>query len=179
MMKINKNAKISLVGNVESFIFPANKIKSYNDYLLLGGSPAFPTYRSIIAQSISIQYEKKDNLVVDAGMQRTIDLWIGDVTGKWTHCGVGSGTTGAASGDTDLETAIGREAITDDYRSGLEAHFDTFFSTSAQNGTWEETGIFSASSGGTMLCRKTFASTFTKSTSNTALIAWTVTLAAI
>lgn len=179
MITIKKKAKVSMMGNVEAFIFPADRIRNYNDYLLLGGSPAFPTYRSIVAHSIAIQYERKDNLVVDAGMQRTIDLWIGDVSGAFTHCGVGSGTTAPVAGNTDLETPIGREAITDSYRSGLGAHFDTFFSTSAQNGTWEETGIFSASSGGTMLCRKKFDSTFTKSTANTALIAWTITIAAV
>lgn len=68
--------------------------------------------------------------------------------------------------------------ITNRYRSGSVAYFDTFFSTTSNNGTWAETGIANASTGSDLLCRRKFSATFTKTSANTAVVAWTVTLSA-
>lgn len=98
----------------------------------------------------------------------------------FTHCRVGSGTNTPAAGDTDMQTIIGSGlTVTSKYRSSLSANYDTFFSTTDNNGSWNETGLATASTGGTLLCRRKFSSTFTKSTSNTAVVAWAITLAAV
>ena len=119
------------------------------------------------------------NLVVDAGIAHIINLMTAASTSAWTHCATGSGTNVPAAGDIALQTELVRNTINDRYRVGLNAHFDTFFAKADGAGSWEETGLFTASSGGQMLCRKAFSATFTKSTSNAAIIAWTITFAAV
>ena len=123
--------------------------------------------------------DEGNNLVVDIGLQQIALLMVGSNTNSFTHCGVGSGTNTPTAGDLDLQTAIGRNTINDRYRVGLVANFDTFFGKNDQNGTWEETCLATAASGNNILCRRKFTSTFTKSTSNSSIVAWTITLAAV
>lgn len=124
--------------------------------------------------------DRGDNLVVDVGMAQIVDLMIATNTSSFTHCVVGSGTNTPAAGDTNMQTIISTGvAVTNRYRSGAIAYFDTFFSTTANNGSWEETGISTTSAGTVLLCRRKFASTFTKATTNTAVVAWTITLASV
>ena len=123
--------------------------------------------------------DKGDNLVVDAGLAQIVDLMIGTDTSSFTHCRVGSGTNTPAAGNTDMQTIIGSGVtVTNRYRSGSVAYFDTFFSTTSNNGSWEETGIANASTGSDLLCRRKFSSTFIKASTNTALVAWSITLSA-
>lgn len=98
----------------------------------------------------------------------------------FTHCRVGSGTNTPAAGDTDMQTIIGSGlTVTARYRSSLSAYYDTYFSTTDNNGTWNETGLATAATGGILLCRRKFSSAFVKASTNTALISWSVTLAAV
>ncbi len=156
-----------LKGNVELYEFPADM--TYDKYLKLKETGDHKRYIK----------DKGDNLVVDAGLAQIVDLMIGTDTSSFTHCRVGSGTNTPAAGNTDMQTIIGvGVTVTNRYRSGAVAYFDTFFSTSANNGSWEETGIANASTGSDLLCRRKFSSTFTKTSSNTALVAWSITLSA-
>ena len=157
-----------LIPNVKLFVFPRNF--TFQDYLLL----------KKYGEEQKFLKDEGHNLVVDVGMQQIIDLMIDVSDSGFTHCRVGSGTNTPAAADTDMQTIIGSGlAVTTRYRSSLSANYDTFFSTSDNNGSWNETGLATASTGGTLLCRRKFNSTFTKSTSNTALIAWSITLAAV
>ena len=165
---MNPEAKFSLKGNVELYEFPANF--TYQDYLALKKYDSHKQYLK----------DKGDNLVVDAGLAQIVDLMIGTDTSSFTHCRVGSGTNTPAAGNTDMQTIIGVGiSVTNRYRSGAVAYYDTFFSTSANNGSWEETGIANASTGSDLLCRRKFSSTFVKAATNTALVAWSITLAAV
>lgn len=158
-------SKFHITGNVSVYKLPADY--TFEDYKKLENKDAFLV-------------DKGKNLVVDAGMFQVISLMIGNNTNSFTYCGVGSGTGTPTSADTDMETAIGsRVAIRDRFRSGLEAHYETFFGKNDNNGSWEESGLFDASTGGNMLCRRKFTSTITKSSSNGYVIAWTITLAAV
>ncbi|MDG6918986.1 MAG: hypothetical protein JRN62_06070 [Nitrososphaerota archaeon] len=56
------------------------------------------------------------------------------------------------------------------------AVWDTFFGTTACNGTWNESGLFTALTGGTMGSHALFSSSFSKSSSNTAVVEWKWTL---
>lgn len=164
---MDSKTKFALKGNVELYEFPS-------DY----------TYEKIQKlrpnEKCYFLIDKGDNLVVDAGLAQIIDLMIATDTSSFTHCRVGSGTNTPAAGDTDMQTIISTGlTITNRYKSGLVAYFDTFFSTTANNGTWAETGIANASTGSDLLCRRKFSSTFTKATTNTALVAWSITLAAV
>jgi len=160
-------AKFKLIGNVSLYSFPAHF--TYEDVLALRRAGDLDKYL----------IERDDNLVVDAGLQQVLEYLIGNSPTAPTHNSVGSGTNNPAAGDTNLQTSIARLTITNKYRVSLTAYYDTFWSTADGAGTWAETGIHNASSGGTMLCRKKFSSTFTKSSGNTALVAWSITAAAV
>lgn len=165
---MDSKAKFSMKGNVELYEFPSDM--TYDDYLELKKTNKHIKYLK----------DKGDNLVVDAGLAQIVDLMIATDTSSFTHCRVGSGTATPAAANTDMQTIIGVGVIvTNRYKSGSVAYFDTFFSTTANNGSWEETGIANASTGGDLLCRRKFSSTFTKATTNTALISWTITLASV
>lgn len=164
---MNPDAKFSLKGNVKLYEFPPDYTFDYIKTLTEEQKECFLKDRG-------------DNLVVDVGMAQIVDLMIATNTDSFNYCVVGSGTNTPAAGDTNMQTIIGTGvAVTNRYRSGAVGYFDTFFSTSANNGSWEETGISTTSAGTVLLCRRKFSSTFTKTSSNTALIAWTITLAAV
>ncbi len=164
---MNPQAKFALKGNVELYELPSHY--TYQDYLALKKNN----------EHIKFLKDKGDNLVVDAGLAQIVDLMIGTDTSSFTHCRVGSGTNTPAAGNTDMQTIIGSGVtVTNRYRSGSVAYYDTFFPTSSNNGSWEETGIANASTGSDLLCRRKFSSTFTKTSSNTALVAWSITLSA-
>ena len=188
MIVIPANNKIKFRGVVETFLFPANKIKTYHDYLMLGGSRAFPTFRDIEAKKIAIKHEKDTNLVVNLGLGFIRDFLLQEgpaaaPVGPNTNS-VGSGTNAPDAADTGLQTQIARLAITEWYPSGLAAKLDTFWSSADGNGagsaSWNETGIHNhISNASTLFCRKKFLSTFTKDNTKTALIAWTLTPVAV
>lgn len=69
-----------------------------------------------------------------------------------SHLAVGTGTTQPASGNTSLNNEVFRVATTDDSDNGTTLFTSTFLDTSEANGnTLEEVGLFTASSGGTLL----------------------------
>ena len=132
---MNPNAKFALKGNVKLYEFPSDYTFERIQKLSKNEKECFLV-------------DQGDNLVVDAGLSQIIDLMIATDTSSFTHCRVGSGTNTPAAGDTDMQTIIGSGVtVTNRYKSGLVAYFDTFFSTSANNGSWEETGIANASTG--------------------------------
>jgi hypothetical protein len=76
------------------------------------------------------------------------------------YIGVGDGTTAFDKTQTDLTgTNKFRKGMVTGFpnQSGVNSNqvvFKSSFSTSDANFTWQEYGIFNASTGGTMLCRK-------------------------
>jgi len=73
------------------------------------------------------------------------------------HIGVGDGTTAFSSSQTDLQGANKyRKGMDSGYptRSGSSMLFQSTFGASEANFTWNEWGVFNASSGGTMMNRK-------------------------
>src|SRR3990167_4216920 len=114
---MDSRAKFALKGNVELYEFPSNF--NYNDYLALKKHGEHTKYLK----------DRGDNLVVDAGLAQIVDLMVGTDTSSFTHCRVGSGTNTPAAGDTDMQTIIDTGiTVTNRYKSGLVAYFDTFFS---------------------------------------------------
>jgi hypothetical protein len=116
------------------------------------------------------------NTIVTAGKNDIASLITG-AGSVMTHMGVGTGTTGVTAGDTDLETALDRNAL---ITSGGTASTNTIEYESVWNagegtGALTEAGLFSASTGGTMLARTTF-SAVNKSASDILTITWTVTV---
>jgi len=100
------------------------------------------------------------NVITNTGKAQTAGLINGVVTTAFTYIAIGTGTTAESESDTALETESHRESatcsrvttnVTDD-TAQLQATFSGYTGTEAVT----ESGVFDASSGGNMLCRKTF-----------------------
>jgi hypothetical protein len=76
-------------------------------------------------------------------------------SGVNAYLGTGDSSTAFSIAQTDLQAASnkGRSVATVTRASGVLTFVSTF-GTSAGNWEWLEVGVFNASSGGTMLCRK-------------------------
>ena len=123
-----------------------------------------------------------DNLVVTAGKNWVANRFKdgGDgftQLGEMTHMAVGSGSTAAAVGNTALGTELNRIALTTagGTVSNATVQYDATWSDAVGALAIEEAGIFSASTGGTMLARTVFA-IINKGTDDTVSISWTITV---
>ena len=120
------------------------------------------------------------NLVVDAGLVFIVSRMTGTSKAVMSHMALGSGTTTAAAGQTDLVSILGsREAIDSTTLTGSNkaVAYVSSFESGDGTGAVTEAGIFNASSGGDMLCRTVF-SVVNKAADDALSITWTVTLAA-
>jgi hypothetical protein len=121
---------------------------------------------------------KEENLVVSAGLNFICDRMEGTTEAVMSHMALGSGTTAAAAGDTDLESILGsREALDSTTVSGATVTYVSSFEAGDATGAVTEAGIFNASSAGTMLCRVVFA-TINKAADDTMSVTWVITLSA-
>ena len=103
------------------------------------------------------------NVITNSGKAYTAGLLGGINTAPFEYIAIGTGTTAASASDTALQNEIARKqatvsqtttSVTNDTLQ-LQA---TFSSSDGLSGTSNvsESGVFNASSGGTMLCRQTF-----------------------
>jgi len=121
---------------------------------------------------------EETNLVVDAGLNFICDRMEGTSEAVMSHMGLGSDSTAPAAGDTDLGTLLGsREAIDSTVVSANTIQYSCTFEAGDGTGAVTEAAIFNAVSGGTMLCRTTFA-VVNKDADDTMTITWTITLTA-
>ena len=115
-----------------------------------------------------------DNLVVTAGKNYVADRMKNN-SSVMSHMAIGSGTTAAAAGNTALGTELGRVALTSSTVSNAVVTYVASFAAGTGTGAVTEAGIFTASSGGTMLCRTVF-SVVNKGSADSMTITWTVTV---
>jgi len=171
-VKLHLKDKFKISGYVEARGYDARYIKTYRDYLIAKN-------RGLL-DKITIWKDEGPNKVVEGGIQQFIDVMIGSNILYPAFCQNGSGTNAVTDADIDLQTAITpRLAIAYKYRSGLSLKVDTFFDSTSENGTWAESSLWSALTGGIMYCRKLYSSSFAKTTANTSTVTWTITLAAV
>ena len=116
------------------------------------------------------------NTVVTAG-KGFIASRMNTTTTTMSHVELGTGTTGAAVGNTTLETIISssRTALTSTTVTANAVAYVVTFPAGTGTGAVTEAGIFNASSSGTMLCRTTF-SVINKAAADTLGITWTITV---
>lgn len=120
----------------------------------------------------------EENLVVSAGLNFICDRMEGTSESVMSHMGLGSGTTAAAAGDTDLGSILGsREALDSTTVSTNTITYVSSFEAGDATGAVTEAGIFNASTGGTMLCRVVF-SEINKAADDTMSVTWVITLTA-
>lgn len=120
----------------------------------------------------------EENLVVSAGLNFICDRMEGTSEAVMSHMGLGSGTTAAAAGDTDLGSILGsREALDSTTVSSNTITYVSSFEAGDATGAVTEAGIFNASTSGTMLCRVVF-SEINKAADDTMSVTWVITLTA-
>ena len=124
---------------------------------------------------------QENNLVVTVGRQHIADQLADQAQGAMSHMAVGTGTTVQAESDTQLEIELNRKAFTSkDQGIGADANkviFVTDWVAGEATGAIAEAGIFNASSGGTMLCRTTFA-VKNKGAGDSLTLTWTISISA-
>ena len=175
MPEVKANSEFIIRHNVDVHLYPADFTQEDWTFCKEQG----------ILDRVALQCEHGHNLATTVGLNLIAERLIGGsslTTGNaLSHIEVGSGSTAAASGDTGVTTIVGsRHAITTVYGvSPGEAHADTFFLSSENNGTIRETSIHNASSSGNCAAHYIFAGNFTKSISNTMSISWTITFTAV
>lgn len=102
--------------------------------------------------------EGEENILVNSGIDLLLDLLIGAGGTDFSaaYLGVGSSSTAASAGQTDLQgvdvTKIAMDA-TYPSRSGETLTFKSTFGSGDANHSWQEWGVFNGPSG-TMLNRK-------------------------
>jgi hypothetical protein len=122
--------------------------------------------------------KKVKNLVVTVGLTYICSRMKDATATAMTHMGIGSGTTAAAAGQTDLVSILGsREALDSTTASTSTIVYVSSFEAGDGTGAVTEAGVFNASSSGTMLCRSVF-SAVNKGADDTMTITWTLTLSA-
>jgi len=118
------------------------------------------------------------NLVVSSGLEFICSRMAGTSAGVMSHMALGSGTTAAAAGQTDLVSILGsREALDSTSASSNTITYVSSFEAGEGTGAVTEAGVFNASSSGTMLCRTVFA-VVNKQADDTMSVTWTITLTA-
>jgi len=121
------------------------------------------------------------NLVVNAGLAYIASRMVGTTKGVMSHMALGSGTTTAAAGQTDLVSILGsREALDSTTITGTNSEkvqYVSSFEAGDATGAVTEAGIFNASTAGDMLCRTVF-SVVNKAADDTMTVTWTITLSA-
>lgn len=143
-----------------------------------------------LAGHVSIELKKADgsventeirNLVVDAGLAYIASRMVGTDKGVMTHMALGSSTTAAAAGDTDLGSLLGvREAIDTTTITGTlneKVEYVCTFEAGDATGAVTEAGIFNDGTSGDMLCRTVFP-VVNKAADDIMTVTWTITLSA-
>jgi hypothetical protein len=122
------------------------------------------------------------NLVVNKGLAYIASRMVGTSKSVMSHMALGSGTTAAAAGQTDLVSMLGsREALDSTTISGTNSEkvvYVSSFEAGDATGAVTEAGIFNASTAGDMLCRTVF-SVVNKAADDTMSVTWTITLSAV
>ena len=119
-----------------------------------------------------------NNLVVTAGLTFICARMAAASADVMSHMALGSGTTAAAAGDTDLESILGsREALDSSTASANTIAYVSSFEAGEGTGAVTEAGIFNAATSGTMLCHVIFP-VVNKQADDTMSVTWTITLTA-
>jgi hypothetical protein len=115
------------------------------------------------------------NLVVTTGKDFVASRMVGTAAAVMSHMAIGDGTTAAATGDTALESELGRVALAGSSATNNVVTYTATFPAGTGTGAVTEAGILNNSTGGTMLCRTVFA-VVNKGADDAMSVTWTVTV---
>ena len=119
----------------------------------------------------------KDNVITTVG-KTYLANWLTAATQSTAfmqYMGLGTGTSAASASDTALETPLATRVAGTLTNSTNTWQNQTTFAPGINTGAVSEAGLFSASTGGTMMARQTFA-TINKLAGDTIVFTWTITL---
>ena len=114
------------------------------------------------------------NLVVATGKAFIAGRMVG-TPDVMTHMAIGAGNSAAASGDTTLNSELGRAVLTAAGAVGPVVTYTSTFAPGTGTGAVVEAGIFNAGAAGTMLCRTVFA-VVNKGADDAMSITWAITV---
>lgn len=154
-------------GKAFALVFDARLVSSYQDYVNLVGRRRTITkdlIHELLKEKTILQGVGNRNLIVAAGSALFANGFAFGASIQGLFSGVGSSNATPLSADTDLNSPImPRVGVSSAYVSGNStAVLDTFYGTSANAGTWNEEGVLTASTGGTMFLHALFASPIIK-----------------
>jgi len=119
----------------------------------------------------------KKNVILDVGKD-FLAAWLAasQASGFMEYIGVGSDNTAANASDTGLGTELGRTqgVLTTPGNTNILRNTATF-GAGVATGTWYETALFSAASGGTAFARQTYG-LLTKGVLDSFAITWEISL---
>ena len=121
-------------------------------------------------------YRQVKNLVVAVGKDVIASRLVGNSLAIMSHMAVGSSNTAATTSQTTLGTELGRVALDSTTRAANTITYVATFPAGTGTGALTEAGILNAASTGNMLCRTVFG-IVTKTSSDTVIITWNVTVA--
>lgn len=131
------------------------------------------TIQIIDANGVVKDTREIHNMVVDTGKNLIAGLIAGGST-KATYVALGSSNVAAAADQTTLDAEMGgtRRVFNSEASVLNVATFVTTYPTGT-SGVYREAGLFTASTGGIMMCRTAF-NAITKTTSDNLVITWNV-----
>jgi hypothetical protein len=117
------------------------------------------------------------NLVVTTGLNYITSRMKDATATAMTHMSLGTGSTGAllADGTLGIEISGSRVGLISTTVSTNTITYIATFGAGVGSGAVTESGIFNASTGGTMLCRTVFA-VVNKQAGDSMTVTWTVTV---
>ena len=128
-----------------------------------------------------VKEKRVANLIVTSGLNAMIKQVLVDVSGgaqpaKFNYVGIGTGTTAPAAGNTTLQTEIGTRVqdTSPEFPATGQGKIESFFAAGNGTGLIAESGVFNASTSGTLLARATFTA-IDKEALDTLLVTWTIT----
>jgi len=120
-----------------------------------------------------------DNLVVTAGLTFIASRMAGVSKNVMSHMGLGTSSTAASAGQTDLVALTGSRVTLGSTTPGTtNIVYSATFGSGVSTGAITEAGIFNASTAGDMLCRTVF-SVVNKGAGDSMTVTWTISLVAV
>jgi len=120
-------------------------------------------------------YRHVKNLTVNEGFKAVCDMMGKGNIAPFKYCAIGDGTVAPSASDTILSNELARTLGSYNRTADTVWKNDATFDPGIGTGTITESGLFNASSGGTLLCRQTFGA-ITKGASDTLVVTWQYTL---